>query len=116
MTLLCPLTQPLLRLQRATTASARKQLRNQAPSQTSLHRRACVRARGGNSGYGQLKGRQKGGLNPSIIITTLICNIFMIDHGAPTRISGQALFQRVRFAQPSAALHTARTAEVTDVV
>jgi len=39
-----------------------------------------------------------------------------MDCGAPTRTSGQALFQRVRFAQPSAALHTARTAEFTDVV
>jgi hypothetical protein len=40
----------------------------------------------------------------------------MMDYGAPTRTSGQALFQRVRFAQPSAALHTARTAEFTDDV
>jgi hypothetical protein len=40
----------------------------------------------------------------------------MMTCGAPTRTSGQALFQRVRFAQPSAALHTARTAEFTDNV
>jgi len=40
----------------------------------------------------------------------------MMDCGAPTRTSGQALFQRVRFAQPSAALHTARTAELSDVM
>ena len=39
-----------------------------------------------------------------------------MDCGAPTRTSGQALFQRVRFAQPFAALHTARTAEFPDVV
>ena len=55
------------------------------PKQTCLHRRADVRARGGNSGYGQPKGGQKGGLNPSIIIKTLILNIIVIDCGAPTR-------------------------------
>ena len=84
--------------------------------QTCLQRRADVRARGENSGYGQPKGGQKGGLIPSIIISALIYNIFMMDCGAPTRTSGQALFQRVRFAQPSAALHTARTAELADVM
>ena len=45
-----------------------EQLRNQAPNQTCLQRRAGVRARGGYSGYGQPKGGQKGGLFPSIII------------------------------------------------
>jgi len=88
-------------------ASAGKQPRDRVPKQTCLQRRAGGRARGGNGGYGQPKGGQKGGLIPSIKITTLICNIFMMDFGAPTRTSGQALFQRVRFAQPSAALHTA---------
>jgi len=97
-------------------APAGKQPRNRMPNQTCLHRRAGGRARGENSGYGQPKGGQKGGLNPSIIINTLICNIFVMDYGAPTRTSGQALFQRVRFAQPSAALHTARTAELADVM
>ena len=33
---------------------------NTAPKQTCLHRRAGVRARGGNSRYGQPKGGQKG--------------------------------------------------------
>ena len=55
------------------------------PKQTCLQRRAGVRARGGNSGYGQPKGGRKGGLFPSIIINTLIYNIFMMDCGAPTR-------------------------------
>jgi hypothetical protein len=55
------------------------------PNQTRLQRRADVRARGENSGYGQPKGGRKGGLFPSIIINTLICNIFMMDYGAPTR-------------------------------
>jgi hypothetical protein len=52
---------------------------------TCLQRRAGMRARGGNSGYGQPKGGQKGGLFPLIKIITLICNIFMMDSGAPTR-------------------------------
>jgi len=55
------------------------------PNRTRLHRRAGGRARGGNSGYGQPKGGQKGGLIPSVKINTLICNIFMMDCGAPTR-------------------------------
>ena len=50
-------------------------------NQTSLHRRAGVRARGANSGYGQ----PKGGLFPSMKINALIYNIFMMDYGAPTR-------------------------------
>ena len=62
-----------------------EQLRNQAPNQTCLQRRAGVRARDGNSGYGQPKGGQKGGLIPSIIISALIYSIFMMDCGAPTR-------------------------------
>ena len=62
-----------------------EQLRNQAPNQTCLQRRAGVRARGGYSGYGQPKGGQKGGLFPSIIIKTLILNIIVTDYGAPTR-------------------------------
>ena len=37
-------------------APASKQLRNRVPKQTCLQRRADVRARGGNSGYGQPKG------------------------------------------------------------
>ena len=39
-------------------APASKQLRNRVPKQTCLQRRADVRARGGNSGYGQPKGGQ----------------------------------------------------------
>ena len=39
-------------------APASKQLRNRVPKQTCLQRRAGVRARGGNSGYGQPKGGQ----------------------------------------------------------
>ena len=54
-------------------------------NQTSLHRRAGVRARGANSGYGQPKGGRKGGLFPSMKINALIYNIFMMDYGAPTR-------------------------------
>ena len=52
---------------------------------TCLQRRAGVRARGKNSGYGQPKGGRKGGRNPLIIINTLIFNIFVMDCGAPTR-------------------------------
>ena len=48
----------------------------------------------------------KGGVIPSITINTLIYNIFTLEYGAATRTSGQALFQRVCFAQPSAAFHT----------
>jgi len=51
------------------------------PKQPCLQRRAGVRARGENSGYGQ----PKGGLFPSIIIKTLILNIIVMDYGAPTR-------------------------------
>ena len=54
-------------------------------NRTRLHRLAGVQARGENSVYGQPKGGRKGGLFPSIIINTLICNIFMMDCGAPTR-------------------------------
>jgi len=39
-------------------APASKQLRNRVPKQTCLQRRAGVRARGENSGYGQPKGGQ----------------------------------------------------------
>ena len=53
------------------------------PKQPCLQRRAGVRARGENSGYGQPKGGQKGGLFPSIIIKTLILNIIVMDYGAP---------------------------------
>ena len=60
-------------------------MRHQAPNQTCLQRRAGVRAPGGNSGYGQPKGGQKGGLFPSIMIKTLILNIIVMDYGAPTR-------------------------------
>ena len=66
-------------------APAGKQPPNRMSNQTCLQRRAGVRARGGNSGYGQPKGGQKGGLFPSIIIKTLILNIIVIDFGAPTR-------------------------------
>ena len=55
------------------------------PKQPCLQRCTGVRTRGGNSGYGQPKGGQKGGLFPSIIIKTLILNIIVMDYGAPTR-------------------------------
>jgi len=51
-------TQPVLRLERTRVAPASKQLRNRVPKQTCLQRRAGVRARYKNSGYGQLKGGQ----------------------------------------------------------
>ena len=52
---------------------------------TCLQRHAGVRARDGNSGYGQPKGGQKGGLIQSIIIKMLIFNIYVMNYGAPTR-------------------------------
>jgi hypothetical protein len=70
---------------RTIAASAGKQPRNHVQNRTCLQRRAGVRARYKNSGYGQPKGGRKGGLFPSIIINTLIYNIFMMDCGAPTR-------------------------------
>ena len=42
-----PHTQPVLRLERATVASAGKQPRNRMQNRTRLHRRAGVQARGG---------------------------------------------------------------------
>ena len=48
----------MLRLERTRVVPASKQLRNRVPKQTCLQRRAGVRARGGNSGYGQPKGGQ----------------------------------------------------------
>jgi len=48
----------VLRLERTRVAPASKQLRNRVPKQTCLQRRAGVRARYKNSGYGQLKGGQ----------------------------------------------------------
>ena len=42
-------------------ASAGKQLRNRVQNRTRLHRRAGVRARDGNSGYGQYCGGECGG-------------------------------------------------------
>ena len=86
-------------------ASAGEQLCNCMPNRTCLHRCAGVRARGGISGYGQPKEDKRGAI-PSIAIKTMIYNIFNLECDAPTRISGQALFQKVRFAQPSAAFHT----------
>ena len=62
-----------------------EQPRNRMQNHTCLQRRAGVRARGKNSGYGQPKGGRKGGLNPLIIINTLIFNIFVMDCGAPIR-------------------------------
>jgi hypothetical protein len=52
------------------------------PKQTCVQRCAGGRARGGNSGYGQPKGGQKGGLIQSIRINRLIFNIYMINCGA----------------------------------
>jgi len=47
-------------------ASAGKQLRNRVPKQTCLHRRAGVRARDGNNGYGQALGGRIGGIDELI--------------------------------------------------
>ena len=53
------------------------------PNQTCLQRRAGVRARGANSGYGQPKGGRKGGRNPSIIIVLgAVDNALKLSHKA----------------------------------
>ena len=49
-----------MRLKRTIVASAGKQPRNHVQNRTRLHRRAGVRARYKNSGYGQLPGGRNG--------------------------------------------------------
>ena len=95
-----PTLSPCCSLSRPWATSTRKQPRNRMQNHTCLQRRAGVRARGKNSGYGQPKGGRKGGRNLLIIINTLIFNIFVMDCGAPTRtrtadllITNQLLYQ-----------------------
>jgi len=74
---------------------------------------AC--ARGRPKDYRQAKGGPKGGLNSPENINLLICNIYLVKCGAPTRTSGQALFSKGSLSSTFHRASHVRTAEFTDV-